>query len=125
LRVHESRDDVRVFYAAADVFMAPSRAEGTPYSVLEAVSSGTGVVASEIPGHIAIGRNVPACRLTALDSAAMSGAAASLLDRPAQQVQSDARAGHDWMRQNRDLARWSEELIERYEIALSGRPGRP
>jgi glycosyltransferase involved in cell wall biosynthesis len=125
LRMHESRDDVRVFYAAADVFMAPSRAEGTPFSVLEALSSGTGVVASEIPGHIEVGRNVPACRLTALDSAALSGAAASLLDRPVHQVRGDAAAAHDWVRQNRDLARWSEELIERYEIALSGRSGRP
>ncbi|MGH2978123.1 MAG: glycosyltransferase family 4 protein [Solirubrobacterales bacterium] len=120
LRVHESREDVRAFYAAADVFVAPSRAEGTPYSLLEAVSSGTGVVASDIPGHGDIGRNVPACRLVPLETAALADAAATLLDRPAQQTERDARAGHDWVRQHRHLTRWTEALVELYETALTG-----
>jgi glycosyltransferase involved in cell wall biosynthesis len=121
LRVHDAQQDVRAFYAAADVFMAPSRAEGTPYSVLEAVSSGVGVVASEIPGHIEIGRSVPGCRLVPHDPAALESAAAALLDRPPQEVEVHARAGHDWVRRNRDLGPWTEALIERYEAALRGR----
>ena len=119
LLVHEARADVRAFYAAADVFMAPSRAEGTPYSVLEAVSSGAAVVASEIPGHIEIGRSVPACRLVALEPGALSAEASSLLDRSAKQVQADARAGHEWVRHNRDLAAWTEALMDRYADALA------
>lgn len=122
LRVHEARQDVRAFYAAADVFMAPSRAEGTPYSVLEAVSSGTAVVASDIPGHIEIGRSVPGCRLAPLaDPAALERATTDLLDRSPHEVDSDARAGHDWVRRNRDLAQWTEALIERYEAVVGGR----
>jgi glycosyltransferase involved in cell wall biosynthesis len=120
LQVHEARDDVRVFYAAADAFVAPSRAEGTPYSVLEAVSSGTAVVASEIPGHVDIARGFPACRLVTLEPGAICAAAASLLDRSPQQADMDARAGHEWVRENRHLDSWTEALMEHYEAALAG-----
>ena len=114
LRVQDSRDDVRAFHAAADVFVAPSRAEGTPYSVLEAVSSGLPVVGSEIPGHVDIARSGAGFRLVPLDAGAVRDAAAALLDRPAGQVRRDAEAGRAWVREHRGLARWSEELIERY-----------
>lgn len=118
LRVDEARDDVRVFYAAADVFVAPSRAEGTPYSVLEALSSGAPVVASRIPGHVEIGDEVGACRLVPLDPGAVAETAAAVLDRPAARAADEAAAGRAWVRHNRDLARWSEQLMERYEEAL-------
>jgi D-inositol-3-phosphate glycosyltransferase len=122
LRVEEPRDDVRTFHAAADVFIAPSRAEGTPYSVLEAVSSGVPVVASEIPGHTDIGHGMPGVRLVPLEPGAVRDATAALLDRSAEAAARDSQAGRAWMRRNRDLGRWSEELVERYEAALSERP---
>jgi glycosyltransferase involved in cell wall biosynthesis len=116
--LEESRADVRGLYAAADVFMAPSRAEGTPYSVLEAVSRGTAVVASPIPGHEEIGANAPGCRLAPLDPAALAEAAAALLDRSADQAAAESRAGHEWLRRHRHLAAWTEDLMRRYEAAL-------
>jgi glycosyltransferase involved in cell wall biosynthesis len=119
LRVHEARQDVRSFYAAADVFLAPSRAEGTPYSVLEAVSSGAAVVASEIPGHVEIGRSVPGCVLVPLQPAAVAEATAALLERPPPDVERDARAGHEWVREHRHLAGWTAALMERYERTLA------
>ena len=125
LRVQEARDDVRGFYCAADVFVASSRAEGTPYSVLEAVSCGAAIVASEIPGHVEIGREVPGCRMIPLDDAAAAAdAAAALLDRTAEQAGGDARAGHEWVRRNRDLAAWTEALMRRYEAAQAIHPAR-
>ena len=125
LRVPEARDDVRGFYCAADVFVASSRAEGTPYSVLEAVSCGAAIVASEIPGHVEIGREVPGCRMIPLDDAAAAAdAAAALLDRTAEQAGGDARAGHEWVRRNRDLAAWTEALMRRYERAQVIHPAR-
>ena len=50
VHVLEPTDDVRALYAAADVFVSPSRAEGTPYSVMEALSSGTAGGGQRHPG---------------------------------------------------------------------------
>ena len=113
VRTVSPREDVRTFYAAANVFMSPSRAEGTPYSVLEAILTGTAVVASDIPGHRDV--SAPACVLAPLDAGALAGAAAALLDRPPSVVGSDARGGHDWVRMNRGLAAWTAALMDRYE----------
>jgi glycosyltransferase involved in cell wall biosynthesis len=44
------QDDIRRFYAEADVFCLPSFAEGLPAVLLEAMASGVPVVASRITG---------------------------------------------------------------------------
>jgi glycosyltransferase involved in cell wall biosynthesis len=119
LRPLEPREDVRLFYAAADVFIAPSRAEGTPYSVLEAVSCGTGVVASDIPGHREIAGHVSGCLVVALAGAELARGAAALLDRSEARVAEDARAGHEWVRRERDLSAWTAALFARYDAALA------
>lgn len=118
VHVLDPADDVRSLYAAADVFVSPSRAEGTPYSVMEALSSGTPVIASEIPGHAAIGAGVASCPITPHDPSAIADAAQALIDRDPHEVSADALAGHLWMRENLHLPRWSTGLVDSYEHAL-------
>ena len=118
LIVLEPTDRVQDMYAAADVFVAPSRAEGTPYSVLEALSSGTAAVVSDIPGHELVGAHVPACVVTPLAPAAMADAIAALLARDDERVRADAQAGHAWLRENLGLGRWAEDMVDRYERLL-------
>jgi len=50
VRVLDSRTDVPCLLAAADVLLLPSRWEGMPYVVLEAMASARGVVANPVDG---------------------------------------------------------------------------
>jgi glycosyltransferase involved in cell wall biosynthesis len=118
VHVLEPTDDVRALYAAADLFLAPSRAEGTPYSVMEALSSGTPVVASDIPGHATMSAEIASCLITPHDAGAIADAAQELIDREPHEVGADALAAHLWMRENLHLPRWSAGLLGRYEHAL-------
>lgn len=43
-------DDVRTYYAMASVFVLPSYREGTPRTVLEAMSMGRAIITTETPG---------------------------------------------------------------------------
>lgn len=47
---HVPYAEVPLYYAMADVYCLPSAYEGFPFTVLEAMASGTPVVASDIPG---------------------------------------------------------------------------
>ena len=121
LTVLEPTDKVQQMYAAADVFVAPSRAEGTPYSVLEAVSSGTAAVVSDIPGHATVGAHAPACVIAPLDPDAVAAAIRKLLEREPAQVAADSLAGHAWLRENLGLGPWAEAMVDRYERLVAAR----
>jgi glycosyltransferase involved in cell wall biosynthesis len=72
LRLDGFQHDVRAWYAAADVFVLPSRSEGSPNVLLEAFAAGCAVVASRVGGVAEIAddgvsaRLVPAGDLQAL-----------------------------------------------------------
>lgn len=51
LHILPPRNDIASYYRICDVFIAPSRSEGMPYSVLETASLGIPQVLSDIPAH--------------------------------------------------------------------------
>jgi glycosyltransferase involved in cell wall biosynthesis len=87
-------------FGAADVFLALSEREGMPYSVLEAISSGTPVVASDIPGHAGVARGSSACRLVERTPSSVAGAVRELLERSPGSREADARAAHEHVARN-------------------------
>jgi len=114
-----SGSPVRTLYAAADVFVSPSRAEGMPFSILEALASSVPVVASDLPGQVAIAAGLGACRVTPLNASALAGGIESLLDREDEVAASDAAAAAEHVRTEYDLGPWAGRLLDLYDDVFS------
>ena len=114
--VAEPSDDVRSLYAAADAFIAASTAEGLPYSVLEALSMQTPVIASDIPSHRSIAAVAGALRLAAREPGPFADAIAASLtagDGDRRRLAEERPA----FVAAYDLAAWSERLMDQYAAA--------
>jgi glycosyltransferase involved in cell wall biosynthesis len=98
-------------YAAADVFISCSRAEGMPFAVLEAIASGTPVVATDLPGHAEVASRLPACRLAAATPAGLADAVEASLARP----ESERSASRAIMERDLDVRPWARRLADLYE----------
>lgn len=104
-------------YAAADLFVSPSRAEGMPFAVTEALACGTPVVASDIPGQRYVCEAHSGCRLVGLDEAELARAIEAALERSPEELAADMEGARDWLERNMDLGIWAERLFERYAAA--------
>jgi glycosyltransferase involved in cell wall biosynthesis len=121
LRILEPTDDVAALYAAADVFAAPSRGEGHPFAVAEALASGLPVVASPIPGHEMIAAGTEGCRIAPLEAHSFSGALREVMAVPEVEADRISLAARDWVVAEMDIGAWSERMLARYETALERR----
>ena len=121
--VLEPREAVRDLYAAADVLVSPSRFEGVPLAVFEALAMGVPVVASNIPGHAYVGDAVRACRLAELDGPALAASISEVLELEPETRRREEEAARDWIRNHVDLEHWSGTLMETYECLLRERLG--
>jgi len=93
-----SREDLPALYHALDLYLSPSRDEGGPAGVLEAMASGVAVVSTRtgIPADlIASGTN--GVLVPTSDAAALADAAADLLEDASRRA-SLARAALDSIR---------------------------
>lgn len=98
-------DDVDLLLSATDVFAFPSRREGTPFAMLEAMSSGLPVVATRFGGADEIIDSGTNGLLVPLDSAAeLAQALAAMLSDPASARAMGARG-------RATAARFSEEAM--------------
>jgi glycosyltransferase involved in cell wall biosynthesis len=118
-------EDVRALYAAADVFVAASRAEGMPFAMLEALASGTPVVASDIPSHSFVGDDLPARRLAARESVAFAAAIEAELDDTPENRATRISETRARLEERFSLAGWCERLTDLYaQLARDGEPRR-
>ena len=111
-----ARDNVRATYAAADLFVSSSRAEGAmPFAALKSLSVGTPVVASMIPNHILLSERVNGCVLAERDPRSFADALRSALS---------ARAEHRLtvdiasLAESLDLRAWVGRLLDLYAERL-------
>jgi glycosyltransferase involved in cell wall biosynthesis len=119
LRVIEPVEDVATLYAAADVFVATSRSEGTPFAVAEALASGLPVVATDIPGHAELAHRAGNVRLTLREPDEVAAAVRSALATDSRLAEDMGRRARARVCEQLDLSAWSERLVELYERALS------
>jgi glycosyltransferase involved in cell wall biosynthesis len=116
-------DAPRIF-AGVDVFVAPSRGEGLPLALLEAMACGMAIVASRIPVHeevLAQGRAGLLARVDDADD--LADGMRALLGDPALRVALGAEARKEVERF--DIAETAEGLAALYRRAARSRPSRP
>jgi glycosyltransferase involved in cell wall biosynthesis len=120
VRTVGSVDSVADLFGAADVFLALSEREGMPYSVLEAVSSGTPVVASDIPGHAVVAKGCSSCRLVDRTPSSVADAVRRLLERSPEARAADARAAHLHVAENFSASRAASRTLDLLGRSLPG-----
>jgi glycosyltransferase involved in cell wall biosynthesis len=102
-----ARDDVREVLASCHVLVHPSHHEGTPRSVLEAMSTGRAVITTDAPGCRETIVDRESGRLVPLgDAEALAAAALELCEKPALVVEYARRA-----------RRRAEDLYDAHQVA--------
>lgn len=92
LEILDPVDDVRPLLARCHVYLHPSRAEGMPRAVLEAMSVGRPIVTTDTPGcRDTVDERVNGCLVPPRDAGALTLAIESVLKRP-DLIPSQARA---------------------------------
>lgn len=104
IRWHGSVDDLAPFYAAARVFVLPSRQEGLGIVAFEALASGTPVVAMSCGGPDALLRESGGGIVAGTESD-LCEAVEALLTDPSRAAEMGA-AGRQWVEDNMSVARF-------------------
>lgn len=121
MRVQEPVRDQVQLHAAADVQVASSKREGMAYAVLESLCVGTPVVATNIPGHSFLGREIDACRIVAHTPEALADAVEATLARPPEVAAAETAQARGWIAANLATEKVVSRLLDVYEALLADR----
>ncbi len=120
-------EELEELYANAALFVLPSLLEGLPLTLLEAISYGRSVVASDIPPHVEIiGSSGPGARLVPTgDADALTKGINEALQAPADEEQAGAavlseriRATYTWDRATAQTIALYERLVRTDVVGL-------
>jgi glycosyltransferase involved in cell wall biosynthesis len=118
VRLLGHRDDIEELFCAADVFVLPSRREGIPGVVQEAMALEVPIVASDIgPVREALGDPSLAELFRPGDVGGLAAALAKALEDPAAGRERAARTRERFIAQY-DVARVADRILAFYETAL-------
>lgn len=113
------REKLAEIYRAADIFVFPSRNEGLPNVLLEAMASGLPVIVSRLPGlETVIQHEENGVFIPIDDAEALCDSILNLIDKPllGQQLGCKARR---YVEENHGFETWQAQLIKVYEDLLS------
>lgn len=121
VRLLGPRSDVADLLAAADVFLAPSRREGLPGSVLEAMALEAPIVASDIPTvREAVGSDGSCARLVPVGSVAAVAAAMTATFASPTETAAKAVAGRARFERMFTIERAADGMVGFYERVIGG-----
>ena len=116
--------DASELFGAADVLLATSRGEGTPFTVLESLCLGTPVVATDIPGHRPFA-GAPAFRIVEPTGDRLADGVAETLGRAPVKAEGEAAASRNWVMRRFSLEEYARRSLELYGAVLGETaPGR-
>jgi glycosyltransferase involved in cell wall biosynthesis len=119
LRVVDPVENVADLYQAATLFLSPSRSEGLPYSVCEAMANRLPVVLSDIPA-VAWARVTPgAVFVPPGDSFRLAEAIGGVLAWDAETRQQCGAANQALIEREFDVRAWAEKVLCLYQEILS------
>jgi glycosyltransferase involved in cell wall biosynthesis len=108
-------NDVRALYAAADVFLSSSRAEGAPLAVLEALASGLPVVGTDLEVQREILSGLPGGFAVPAQPMEIAGALKTALSLDDQARREHSRLASERVRSSCALEAWARRLVDLYE----------
>jgi glycosyltransferase involved in cell wall biosynthesis len=122
LRLVPPAESVADLYGAADVFLAPSREEGMPYSLAEAMANGLPVVASGIGGHEPYASAPGLVMFESGSAGALADAIRGVLSWPDALREENAALNRNFAQTHFSLEAWTRAMSEFY-LRLPGISG--
>jgi glycosyltransferase involved in cell wall biosynthesis len=117
-----SGEPLREVFAHAGLFVLPSAHEGLPIALLEAMSYGLPVLASDIPAHLEL-KLQPSCYFPLGDTAAMARSIAATANAPADEAA--RKASRLWVTTRYDWDRIADQTLDVYRSVCASRHSQP
>jgi glycosyltransferase involved in cell wall biosynthesis/GT2 family glycosyltransferase len=125
VRLLGHRTDVPDLLTACDVFVLPSQVEGLPLALLEAMSAGKPVIATDIGGNREVVQHEHTGLLVPSDDVDALAAAMTRVLREPETASRMAREGQGLVRREFAADTLSQHLDAHYESVLAARPPAP